>query len=110
MKRFKPVSTLLAAHFKLHPIALPNIDEERDYIIKVSYFSTIGSLMYVMIYTRPNLAYTMSVVSKYMRNPEKAHLETANWIMQYLRGTVNTCLVMLIIVLLVALLTMVENF
>lgn len=37
------------------------------------YSNTIGSLMYVMICTTPNITYAMSVVSRYMTNLGKAH-------------------------------------
>ena len=35
---------------------------------------TIGSLMYAMVCTRPNIAHVMGVVSKYMSNLKKTTL------------------------------------
>ncbi|GKB46665.1 hypothetical protein Tco_0897418 [Tanacetum coccineum] len=32
-----------------------------------------GSLMYMMVCTRPDIAYTVSIVSKYLENPGKNH-------------------------------------
>ena len=40
--------------------------EERDHMSKVPYASTIGSLMYAMVCTRPDIAHAVGVVSKYM--------------------------------------------
>ena len=33
----------------------------------------VGSLMYAMVCTRPDLAFAVSVVSRFMSNPGKAH-------------------------------------
>jgi hypothetical protein len=67
--------------------------------------------MYAMVYSRPDLAHAMSVVSRYMANPGKEHWNAVQWIFRYLRGTSNTCLrfgkstrgivVMLILIMLV---------
>ena len=35
----------------------------------VPYASTIGSLMYAMVCTRPDIAHALGVVSRYMANP-----------------------------------------
>ena len=54
---------------------------------KVPYFSAIGSLMYVMVYIRPDIAQAVGAVSRYMNNPGKVHWEAVNLILRYLRGT-----------------------
>ena len=56
---------------------------------KVPYSSTIGSLMYVMVYTRLDIAHVVRVVRRYMKNPGKEHWEVVKWIFRYLRGTAN---------------------
>ena len=38
---------------------------------KVPYASAIGSLMYAMVYTRPDIAHAVGFVSRYMNNPGK---------------------------------------
>jgi ATP-binding cassette subfamily B (MDR/TAP) protein 1 len=40
---------------------------------QVPYSSVVGSLMYSMVFSRPNLSYAMSLVSRYMANPVKDH-------------------------------------
>ena len=55
MNEAKPVSTPLGSHFKLSKEQSPKTEEERDHMNKVPYASTIGSLMYVMVCTRPTL-------------------------------------------------------
>ena len=39
-----------------------------DYMSKAPYASTIGSLMYAMVCTRPDIAHGVGVVSRYMNN------------------------------------------
>jgi hypothetical protein len=92
MQDAKPVSTLLAPHFKLSLDLCPTSDEDIKYMSRVPYSSAVGSLMYAMVYSRPDLAHAMSVVSRYMTNPSKEHWNAVQWIFRYLRGTSNVCL------------------
>ena len=43
--------------------------------------------MYTMVTTRPNLAYTIRVVSRYMSNPRWKHWEAIKNIFRYRKGT-----------------------
>jgi hypothetical protein len=87
MQNAKPVSTPLANHFKLTKEMCPKTQEEIEYMSRVPYSSTVGSLMYVMVCTRPDIAHAVGVVSRYMNNPGKEHWEAVKWILRYLRGT-----------------------
>jgi ATP-binding cassette subfamily B (MDR/TAP) protein 1 len=73
MQDAKPVSTSLAPHFKLFLDLCPASDEDIKYMSRVPYSSAVGSLMYAMVCSRPDLAHAMSVVSRYMANPGKEH-------------------------------------
>ena len=64
----KPISTLLASHFKLTKKISPKTQEEIKYMSRVPYSSTVGSLMYAMVCTRPDIAHVVGVVSEYMNN------------------------------------------
>ena len=88
----KPLSIPLGSHFKLSKEQSPKTEEEMDYMSKVPYASTIGNLMYVMVCTRPNIAYVVGVVSRFMSWPGKQHWEAVKWILRYLRGSADTCL------------------
>ncbi|KAL2231740.1 UNVERIFIED_CONTAM: Retrovirus-related Pol polyprotein from transposon TNT 1-94 [Sesamum indicum] len=57
------------------------------------YASAIGSLMYAMICTRPDIAHAVGVVSRFMSNPGVMHWEAVKWILRYLRGTKDRALV-----------------
>ena len=40
-----------------------------------------------MVCTRPDLAYAVSVVSRFMHNPGKEHWEAVKWILRYLKDS-----------------------
>ena len=88
----KPRTTPLANHFKLSNEQSPKTAEERDHMALVPYASAVGSLMYSMVCTRPDIAHTVGVVSRYMANPRKEHWEVVKWLLRYLRGTSSTSL------------------
>ncbi|CAD6249656.1 unnamed protein product [Miscanthus lutarioriparius] len=67
-------------------------DEDFEYMSRVSYSSAVGSLMYAMVCSRPDLSYVLSLVSRYMANPGKEHWKVVQWIFWYLRGIINACL------------------
>ncbi|KAG8478610.1 hypothetical protein CXB51_028417 [Gossypium anomalum] len=92
MRSAKPVSTPLAAHFRLSSALSPQSDDEIKYMSHVPYSSAVGSLMYAMVCSRPDLSYAVSAVSRYMANPGKEHWKAVQWILRYLRGTTDVCL------------------
>ena len=59
---------------------------------KVPYASAIGSLMYAMVCTRPDIAHVVGVVSRFMSRPGKQHWEVVKWILRYLKGSSDTSL------------------
>ena len=93
MEKSQPISTPLATHFKFDASAIPSIKEDKDCMSRVPYSSVVGSFIYAMMCTRPDLAHAVSVVNGFMSNPGKTHWEVVKWIMRYLRGTSNLCLV-----------------
>ncbi|KAH9313823.1 hypothetical protein KI387_022450, partial [Taxus chinensis] len=57
----KPVGTPLAGHFKLSKEQCPKTKQERNQMSKVPYSLAIGSLMYAMVCTRPDIAHAVGV-------------------------------------------------
>ena len=92
MSKAKLVSTPLANHFKLSSNQCPRSDKEKDEMKIAPYASAIGSLMYVMVYIRPDIAYSIGVMSAYLSNPGKDYLAIVKWIFWYPRGTSKVCL------------------
>jgi hypothetical protein len=56
---------------------------------RVPYASVVGSLMYAMICTHPDICYTVRLVSQYQSNPGQKHWMTVKRILRYLKGTSN---------------------
>ena len=54
---------------------------------KQRYQSAVGSLMYAMLGTRPDIAYPVGLVSSYSTNPSNEHWTAVNRIFRYLAGT-----------------------
>jgi hypothetical protein len=89
MNTVKPIQIPLASHFNLSSGLCPSNDEEKDYMSRVPYANVVGSLMYVMVSTRPDISHTVGLFSRYMENPGKEHWETMKWVLRYVRGTSN---------------------
>ena len=49
--------------------------------------TVIGSLLYLMLGTRPDIAYAVTKLAQYAANPSKDHLDKALYICRYLVGT-----------------------
>ncbi|KAA0041461.1 gag/pol protein [Cucumis melo var. makuwa] len=59
----------------------------------IHYASAVGSLMYAMLCTRPNICYSVEIVSRYQSNPGRDHWITVKNILKYLRRTKDYMLV-----------------
>ena len=92
MKEAKPVHTPLGGHFKLSKRLRPSTEEENKKMAVILNSSAVGSLMYVMICTRPYIAHAVGIVSRFLENPSKERWEAVKWIFKYLRGTSKLCL------------------
>ena len=89
MDNAKAVSCPLAAHFKLSTKQCPTTNEKKKEMQNVPYASAVGSLMYAMVCTRPDIALAVSTMSRFMSNPGRPHWEAVKWILRYLRGSTN---------------------
>ncbi|XP_047979359.1 secreted RxLR effector protein 161-like [Salvia hispanica] len=54
---------------------------------RIPYASAIGSIMYAMISTRPDVAYALSMTGRFQQNPGEEHWKTVKTILKYLRRT-----------------------
>jgi len=92
-KDTKFVSTPLVPHFKLNATMSPKTVEEREYMTRVPCASAVGSLMYAMLCIRPDLSQAISMISRYMHDPEQGHWEAVKWVLRYIKGTIDVGLV-----------------
>ena len=65
----------------------PKTPEDMVEMAKVPYASAIGSLIYDMLCTRPDIAYAVSVTSRFQSNPGLVHWVVVKTILKYLRRT-----------------------
>ena len=59
MSEAKPVGSTLPANCKLSGKLSPKTKAKKVAMMKVPYASVVGSLMYAMVCTRPNIGYAM---------------------------------------------------
>lgn len=85
----KKVSTPLGQQMKLSSTQTPDSEMDKRKMEFIPYASGVGSLMYGMVCTRPDLAYAISVISRFMANPGMYHWEALKWVLRYLRSTLG---------------------
>ena len=60
---------------------------------RIPYASAIGSIMYTMICTRPNVSYALSVTSIYQSNLGEGHWVAVKNILKYIKRTKDAFLI-----------------
>ena len=68
-KGYLPIGHGITLSKKDYPIT----PEERKHISRIPYALVVGSIMYAMTCTRPDVAYSLGVVSKYQSDPDEKH-------------------------------------
>ncbi|WVZ13024.1 hypothetical protein V8G54_017554 [Vigna mungo] len=90
MAESKMTSTPVGQHLKLTKEQCPKTEEERKKMESVPFSNGIGSIMYGMVCTRPDVAHGVSVLSQFMVNPGPTYWEALKWMLRYIRGTLDT--------------------
>ena len=85
----KPVSTPLDPGSRLSTSMSPQNDAEVSEMRQHPYISVVGSLMYLAVTTRPDIAYAAGVLARFNSNPGPAHWQAAKHVLRYLRGTID---------------------
>lgn len=89
----KPMQSPLAAHFRLCNLFCPKTEDEKSEMQKVLYENVVRCLMYAMILIRLDISHDVNVVNRYMTAPGKEHWRGVEWILRYLKGTLDLGLV-----------------
>ena len=92
LKRFgmhdcKPGDTPMAKGDKFSLSQCPKNNFEIQEMQHIPYASAIGSLMYAQVCTRPDIAYIVGMLGRYLSNPGKDHWIAAKRVMRYLQRT-----------------------
>ena len=74
----RPVASPIDQKIKLTELAGEKVDRER-------YQRLVGRMIY-LTHTRPNISFAVSVVSRYMHDLRKDHMDALYHILRYLKG------------------------
>ena len=76
------MSTPFDPHFKLYPNTGRVVDQ-------LLYSGVVGSLMYAMTCTRPDIAFAVGKLCRYTSNPSSVHWHAINRVLKHLRKTID---------------------
>ena len=82
----KPINTPVEKGIVLTLAQCPKIDDEKEKISNVPYANVVGSLMYAMLYTQPNIYFAIVLIYCYPRYLGLAHCQTVKRNVCYLHG------------------------
>jgi len=89
MEECKPIGTPLDVNSKLLKLMEEKFQGIQEEIQGIPYKAAMGSLMYAMVGTRPDLAFLVSMVSQFMSRAGPSHWMAVKRIMRYLKGTLD---------------------
>ena len=82
MTACKPVCSPMEANARLNR-------SEESAVIDAPYAEAVGSLLYLTVNTRPDLAFAVGVLSRFVSKPSEVHWKAAKRVLRYLAGTLD---------------------
>ena len=82
MVEYNPTNTPMEAQLKLKK------EGGGRSVDAILYMSLIGSLRY-LLHTRPDMTYSVSILSRYMVNPNSDHWISAKRVLRYLKVSID---------------------
>ena len=73
----------------LKPPAEKNEMKEESNAPKFPYRQAVGALMYLMVGTRPDLAYSVGFLSRFLENPSTEDIVRVKRVLRYIKGTID---------------------
>ena len=86
METCKSVSSPVDISSKLSSAMCPKTQDEIEEMKSIPYSQAVGALMYLMVTNRPDIAYAVTMVARFMQNPGKQHWIAVKRIFRYLQG------------------------
>jgi hypothetical protein len=77
-------------------LSLKDCPETIDPVLQHRYRELIGSLMYLYQWTRPDLGFAVTFLSRYLHKPGEKHWEQARNVLRYLKGETPSLLWILV--------------
>jgi len=65
----------------------PATPDKENEMKDTPFWEALGSLMWLQVATRPDLAFSVNILVRFAHNPEKAHWNTLKHILAYVKGT-----------------------
>ena len=87
MQNSKPGDTFVAKGYKFNLSQFHKTNLEIQEMEKIPYSSAIASLMYAQVCTRPDIAFIVGMLGRYLSNPGMDHWKAAKRVMRYLQRT-----------------------
>ena len=87
------VTTPMTAGLRLTKPDGAQLDAEREFMANMPYASAVGALLYLAMCTRPDIAYAVSVLCRFLAFPARAHWDAVKHLFRYLQATKDLCLV-----------------
>ena len=72
---------------KLSKSQCPQNDNDKVEMKKVPYASAVGSLIYTQVCTRPDIAFVVNALGRYLSDPGLDHWKAVKKVFRYLQGT-----------------------
>ncbi|KAK3010923.1 hypothetical protein RJ639_011029 [Escallonia herrerae] len=82
MPRCKPISIPIEPNAKICAHVGKDLEDA------TMYRQLVGSLIYLTL-TRPDISYAIGVMSRYMQNPKKSHMDVVRQMLRYVRSTID---------------------
>ncbi|XP_075109140.1 secreted RxLR effector protein 161-like [Nicotiana tabacum] len=92
MQNSSPIENPISKVHTLGSHMCPKTPKETERMSRVPYRSAVGSLIYAMVCTRPDICKAVSLVSRYQTDPGLPHWQVVKRIMRYLKGTTDYAL------------------
>jgi hypothetical protein len=89
MEYCKPTTVPIVKGTKVSEELCPHTPEEKERMKDIPYSSTLGSLMYAMLFTRPDLSHTIGILSRYQKNLGEEHWKQLKYVLCYVKGTLD---------------------
>ena len=94
MEDANPLSIPITPGHNLTKSQSPANDSDTEDMRNILYQEAVGSLMYAVIATQPDIAYAVSYLARFMSNPGSAHWEAVKKVIRYLKGTKDAKLIL----------------
>jgi Reverse transcriptase (RNA-dependent DNA polymerase) len=83
------VGTPMIPGSRLSSVDCPKTFEEKEAMSKIPYINAVGSLLYLAMMTRPDIAYVSGVLARFNSNPGMVHWKAVKHVFRYLKRTVD---------------------